>query len=118
MALSQSALSELLEVLRAGDGADLLRESVRMVMQELIDAEAAERIGAGPHERTRSRVTERNGSRPRLVTTQAETSACGSQTPEGVAFPGHPRATPPDRPGPLRGGDRRPRARHLYPQRR
>jgi transposase-like protein len=70
MALSQSALSELLEAFRAGDGVDLVRESVRM-MQELIEAEAAERIGAGLYERTDTRVTERNGSRPRLVTTQA-----------------------------------------------
>ena len=71
MALSQSALSELLDAFRAGDGVDLVRESVRMVMQELIEAEAAERIGAGIYERTESRVTERNGTRPRLVTTQA-----------------------------------------------
>ena len=52
MALSQSALSELLEAFRAGDGVDLVRESVRMVMQELIEAEATERIGAGRYERT------------------------------------------------------------------
>ncbi len=71
MALSQSALSELLDAFRAGDGVDLVRESVRMVMQELIEADAAERIGAGRYERTEQRVTERNGSRPRLVTTQA-----------------------------------------------
>ncbi len=70
MALSQSALSELL-AFRAGDGVDLIRESVRMVMQELIEAEAAERIGAGRYERTEERVTDRNGTRPRLVTTQA-----------------------------------------------
>jgi len=42
-----------------------------MVMQEQIEAEAAERIGAGHYERTESRTTHRNGSRPRLVTTQA-----------------------------------------------
>jgi transposase-like protein len=71
MALSQSALSELLDAFRAGDGVDLVRESVRMVMQELIEAEAAERIGAGRYERTEERVTDRNGTRPRLVTTQA-----------------------------------------------
>ena len=71
MALSQSALSELLEAFRAGDGVDLVRESVRMVMQELIEAEAAEQIGAARYERTESRSTDRNGSRPRLVTTQA-----------------------------------------------
>jgi putative transposase len=71
MALSQSALSELLDAFRAGDGVDLVRESVHMVMQELIEAEATERIGAGRYERTEDRTTERNGSRPRLVTTQA-----------------------------------------------
>ncbi len=71
MALSQSALSELLEALRAGDGVDLIRESVRTVLQELIEAEAAEVIGAGRYERTASRTTERNGRRPRLLTTKA-----------------------------------------------
>jgi transposase-like protein len=40
-------------------------------MQELIETEAAERIGAGRYERNESRVTDRNGSRPRLVATQA-----------------------------------------------
>ena len=43
MALSQSAVSELLEAFRAGEGVDLIRESVRLVLQELIEAEAAER---------------------------------------------------------------------------
>ena len=52
MALSQSAVSELLEAFRTGEGVDLVRESVRMVMQELIEAEATERIGAGKYERT------------------------------------------------------------------
>ncbi len=71
MTLSQSALSELLDAFRAGDGVDLIRESVRLVLQELIEAEAAEVIGAGRYERTDKRVAERNGSRPRLVATQA-----------------------------------------------
>jgi putative transposase len=71
MALSQSAVSELLEAFRAGDGVDLIRESVRTVLQELIEAEAAEVIGAGRYERTDTRVTDRNGSRPRLLTTKA-----------------------------------------------
>src|SRR3712207_6924243 len=42
--LAQSAVSELLEAFRTGEGVDLIRESVRMVMQELIEAEATERI--------------------------------------------------------------------------
>ena len=71
MALSNSVASELLEAFRAGEGVDLIRESVRMVMQELIETEAVERIGAGRYERTDTRVTNRNGSRPRLLTTQA-----------------------------------------------
>jgi putative transposase len=69
--LSQSAVSELLDAFRAGDGVDLIRESVRTVLQELIEAEAAEVIGAGRYERTETRVTDRNGSRPRLLTTKA-----------------------------------------------
>jgi putative transposase len=71
MALPQSAVSELLEAFRTGEGVDLIRESVRMVMQELIEAEATEKIGAAKYERTDTRVTERNGSRDRLLATQA-----------------------------------------------
>ena len=71
MALSQSVASELLEAFRAGEGVDLVRESVRLVMQELIETEASERIGADRYERTKTRITDRNGSRPRLLATQA-----------------------------------------------
>ncbi|HET7734583.1 MAG TPA: IS256 family transposase [Nocardioidaceae bacterium] len=71
MALSQSALSELLEAFRTGDGVDLIRDSVRVALQELIELEATERIGAAPYERTQDRVTERNGHRPRTLTTTA-----------------------------------------------
>jgi putative transposase len=71
MALSQSAVSELLDAFRTGEGVDLVRESVRMVMQELIEAEATERIGAAKYERTDTRTTERNGARDRLLATQA-----------------------------------------------
>lgn len=69
--LSQSALSELLEAFRAGDGVDLIRESVRVALQELIEADATERIGAAPYERTESRVTEHNGHRTRSLSTKA-----------------------------------------------
>ncbi|HET9650023.1 MAG TPA: hypothetical protein VFP34_17585 [Microlunatus sp.] len=40
MALSQSALSELLEAHRTCDGVDMIRESVRTVLQELVEFEA------------------------------------------------------------------------------
>ena len=42
-----------------------------MVLQALIDAEATEVIGAGPHERTESRTNQRNGARGRLLSTKA-----------------------------------------------
>ena len=71
MALSKSVATELLEAFRAGEGVDLIRESVRLVMQELIETEASGQIGAGRYARTDTRVTDRNGSRPRLLATQA-----------------------------------------------
>ncbi|MCW3159530.1 transposase, partial [Micropruina sonneratiae] len=73
MALSDSAVSELLDAFRAGDGVDLVRESVRLVLQELIEVEAAQVIGADRYERTPERVTERNGTRPRELMTKAGT---------------------------------------------
>lgn len=71
MALSQSVLSELLDAFRAGEGVDLVRDAVRLVMQELIEVEAVDKIGAERYERCDTRTTERNGSRPRLLATQA-----------------------------------------------
>ncbi len=71
MALSQSAVSELFEVFRTGEGTDFIRECVRVAMQELIEAEATAAVGAARYERTESRTTERNGNRPRLLTTHA-----------------------------------------------
>jgi putative transposase len=71
MALDESALPELLDALRAGDGVDLIRDAVRLVMQELIELEAADVIGAGRYERTETRTNERNGHRQRMLATQA-----------------------------------------------
>ena len=63
MALSQSAVSDLLDAFRAGDGVDLIRDAVRLVMQELIEVEADRgdrrrplRTLRGPHHRAQ-RVT-------------------------------------------------------------
>lgn len=73
MALFESALSELLDAFRAGDGVDLIRESVRLVLQELIEAEATEAIGAARYVRsgnapTNVTVTVNACWRPRPVT--------------------------------------------------
>src|SRR5712691_13231792 len=71
MALSQSALSELLDAIRAGGSVDVMREAMALVLQELIELEAAQVIGAARYERTDERTTHRNGSRGRLLSTKA-----------------------------------------------
>jgi hypothetical protein len=81
MALPQSAVSDLLEVLRTGEAVDLIRESVRTVLQELIEAEAAEFIGATRYERSESAPTSAtvlgHGCWPRRpVTSTCESRSC------------------------------------------
>jgi transposase-like protein len=71
VALTDSDLSELLDALRAGDVTDTVRASLEWILQQLIEAEAAAVIGAAPHERTSSRTNQRNGHRPRLLSTPA-----------------------------------------------
>ena len=63
MALQQSALSELLDAIRAGGSIDVMREALALMLQALIDAEATQAIGAGRYERSENRTTHRNGSR-------------------------------------------------------
>ena len=120
MALSQSAVSELLEAFRAGEGVDLIRESVRMVLQELIEAEATSVIGAGRYERSPSAHHRAQRSpRRRLLTTKAgDVQLQIPKLRKGSFFPVDPRAAPADRPGAARGGDGGLRARGLDPQRR
>jgi transposase-like protein len=71
MALDQSALLELLEALKFADVDDRIRAATEALYQALIEAELTAVIGAGPHERTQSRTAQRNGSRPRTLTTTA-----------------------------------------------
>jgi transposase-like protein len=71
MTLSQSALSELLDAIRSGGGEDVLRDAMALVLQELIELEASQAIGADRYERTEGRTTHRNGSRSRLLSTKA-----------------------------------------------
>jgi len=71
MALSESALSELRAAIDVGDGGDLIRQLAEWALQQLIDAQATEAIGAARYERTDERVTERNGHRDRLLSTKA-----------------------------------------------
>ena len=78
MALSKSALSDLLDALRAGGDLDVVREALALVLQALIDAEATQHIGARPYERTEQRTAHRNGTRSRLLSTRPATSSCAS----------------------------------------
>ena len=71
MAIDESAVSDLLEALNVGEGTDLVRELARWALQQLIELEAATKIGAGAWERTDERTTHRNGHRPRVLSTKA-----------------------------------------------
>ena len=71
MALSQSALLEILDAIKEADVADRVRESAATIYQALIEAELTSVIGAEPHERTEARSAQRNGHRPRTLSTTA-----------------------------------------------
>jgi putative transposase len=71
MALDQSALLEVLDALKAADVDDRIRQAAGTIYQALIEAELTAVIGAGPHERTETRLAQRNGHRPRTLTTTA-----------------------------------------------
>lgn len=71
MALDQSALLDLLGQLKLTDVSDRIRTATETLYQQLIEAEATAFIGAAPFERSEARTTQRNGSRPRTLTTTA-----------------------------------------------
>ncbi|MEN1882788.1 transposase [Streptomyces mirabilis] len=61
----------LLESLRRADGVEAIRVVRERILQELIEAEATDVIGAAPREHSETRTTWRKGHRDRLLTTQA-----------------------------------------------
>ena len=69
MTLTESDLSELLAALKAGEVTDTIRVSLEWILQQLIEAEATAFIGAAPFERSEARTNQRNGRRPRLLST-------------------------------------------------
>jgi len=71
MAMDQSALLELLEMLKVAGADERIRLAAQNMYQALIDAEATAVIGAGPWERSEDRTAVRNGTRPRVLTTTA-----------------------------------------------
>ncbi|MCA1740586.1 MAG: IS256 family transposase [Actinobacteria bacterium] len=55
------------------DEPDFLREIVERVLQEVLEAEMTEHIGAAPYERTDARKGQRNGYKPRVLRTRVGT---------------------------------------------
>lgn len=82
---------DLLELLRKqSDGADLdfLREAVAVLAQAVMEAEVSEQIGAAHGERSETRLTRRNGYRPRRWDTRVGTIELGiPKLREGSYFP-------------------------------
>jgi putative transposase len=55
------------------DNPDFLKEIVERVLQELLEAEMTEHVGAAPYERTTERKGHRNGHKPRTLRTRVGT---------------------------------------------
>ena len=89
MAESHDArLVELVTDLGGDEVRFLFRDLVQKALQELIDAELTEAIGAGPHERTETRTNQRNGGRSRLLSTPAGDAELRiPKVREGAFFP-------------------------------
>jgi transposase-like protein len=64
-------IEEVVRQVLRDEHADVIRESVRAVAQEMMEAEVSELIGAEHGERTEDRATHRNGYRPRRWDTRA-----------------------------------------------
>ena len=101
-----------------GDGVRFLfRDLVQNAMQELIDAELSEAIGAGPHERTDTRSNYRNGARDRDLSTPAgDVELRIPKLRVGVVLPVAAGASPPGGQGVVGGDHDRLRHRDLDPE--
>src|SRR4051794_27511170 len=88
MTHDQSALLDLLAELNTADEGSVMRRILASGLQALIEAEATAAIGAGRHERTSTRTTQRNGSREKTVTTTAgDITVAIPKTRTGSFFP-------------------------------
>jgi putative transposase len=71
MAMDHVALLEVLEALKSAGVNERIKLAATTIYQALIDAELTAVIGAGPWERTEDRSAQRNGYRPRVLSTPA-----------------------------------------------
>ena len=67
------ALLGRLEQAARSPEADVVREALGWAIEELMEADVTERLGAAPHERTPERTGQRNGHRPRLFDSRVGT---------------------------------------------
>jgi hypothetical protein len=66
-----------------------MRKLLETTLQSLVDAQANAHIGAAAHERTDTRTTQHNGSRPKTVTTDmGDVTVKILKTRTGSFFPG------------------------------
>src|SRR3954470_1991650 len=72
MALDHAALLEVLDTLKAGAPGERTRVAPETMYQALIDTELTTTIGAQPWERSETRTAQRNGSRPRTLSTRMD----------------------------------------------
>ena len=116
MALDESAVSDLIDALAVGEGTDLVRELAGWALQQLIELEAADAIGADRWERTAGRLTHRNGYRDRVLSTKAGDLTVGiPKFRKGSFFPRIPRTPASYRSGLVCGGDGGLRQRCFHP---
>ena len=81
-------IDELLHSGRDGDHGEVMRRLLQAALQDLIDAEATARIGAGRYERNSERVTHRNGVRGKQLATPSGTVELTiPKLREGAFFP-------------------------------
>jgi hypothetical protein len=98
VAISDSDLDDLLDVIRSGGNIDVIRHGITILLQGLIDAELASSIGAAPFERTEARSNQRNWSRPSGPQSKSRHRPNLTRWPTGLAY--------------FRGHDQDPRHRH------
>lgn len=73
MANPRLTLLDLISKAEQGADPDFLRDGLKLLAQELMDAEVTQLVGAGPHERSETRLTYRNGYREREWDTRVGT---------------------------------------------
>ena len=106
MALDQSALLELLEMMRSADDGELMRRLLATMMQAVVDAEATAFIGAEPH--SGPRPAQRGATTPATRRSPRPPGDLRLKIPKvrtGSFFGEFARAAPADRRRAAPGGD-------------